>query len=282
MKPVLKIIFKEDLQKIFDHFSSIFDTKILFYSSEGEIIKVGLNRPNSQYCQLIQNKLYGIQSCLTTDQQKRNEARSKGKTIRFFCHAGLREALAPIYSDGELLGYMGFGQFRQNPHIPKKVLNDWVQKYKDPAELLKAYKKLPYYSREKEEDILGLFSILVHHIVSQHMVMAKGDFLLHKIISYVHSHVDRAISLSEVASVAGRSQSTISHLFKKKLNMSFKQAVMNIKFDKAEEYFQSSPHLNVSEVAERIGYSDPLYFSRIYKKYRKMSPSQFPRGFSQN
>jgi AraC-like DNA-binding protein len=270
MKHVLKIIFKEDLQKIFDHFSSIFDTKTLFYSSEGEIIKVGLNRPNSQYCQLIQNKLYGIQSCLTTDQQKRNEAGSKGKTIRFFCHAGLREALAPIYSDGDLLGYMGFGQFRQYPDIPKKVLNDWVQKYKDPTELIKAYEKLPHYSKEKEEDILELFSIMVHHIVSQ----------LHKIISYIHSHIDSIISLSEVSSFVGRSQSTISHLFKKKLNLSFKQTVMNIKFDKAEEYFQTSPHLKVGEVAEKIGYDDPLYFSRIYKKYRKISPSQFHKKFS--
>lgn len=280
MKHVLKIIFKEELQKIFDHFSSIFDTKTLFYSSEGEIIKVGLNRPNSQYCQLIQNKLYGIQSCLTTDQQKRNEARSKGKTIRFFCHAGLREALAPIYSDGDLLGYIGFGQFRQYRDIPKKVLDDWIQKYKDPTELVKAYEKLPHYSKEKEEDILELFSSLVHHIVSQHMVIAKGDFLLHKIVSYIHSHIDSVISLSEVSSYVGRSQSTISHVFKKKLNMSFKQAVLNIKFDKAEEYFQTSPHLKVSEVAEKIGYEDPLYFSRIYKKYRKISPSQFHKKFS--
>jgi AraC-like DNA-binding protein len=257
VKHVLKIIFKEELQKIFDHFSSIFDTKTLFYSSEGEIIKVGLNRPNSQYCQLIQNKLYGIQSCLTMDQQKRNEAKSKGKAIRYFCHAGLREAL-----------------------VPKKVLNDWVQKYKDPTELVKAYEKLPHYSKEKEEDILELFTSLVHHIISQHMVIAKGDFLLHKIISYIHSHIDSVISLSEVSSFVGRSPSTISHVFKKKLNMSFRQAVMNIKFDKAEEYFQTSPHLKIGEVAEKIGYDDPLYFSRIYKKYRKISPSQFHKKYS--
>jgi YesN/AraC family two-component response regulator len=55
---------------------------------------------------------------------------------------------------------------------------------------------------------------------------------------------------------------------------------MNIKFDKAEEYFQASPHLKVGEVAEKIGYDDPLYFSRIYKKYRKISPSQFHKKFS--
>jgi AraC-like DNA-binding protein len=280
MKHVLKIIFKDDVQKIFDHFSSIFDIRILFYSAEGNIIKVGLNRPNSRFCQLVQNKLYGRQACLDTDQQKRNEAKAKGKTIHYFCHAGLKEALTPIYTDGELLGFMGIGQFRQHHDISKNVLNDWIQKHGDPSSLLEAHAKLPYYSKEKAEAILELFSILVNHIVSQHMITAKGDFLFYKIISYIHSNIESPITLDEISSFMEKSNSTISHLFRKKLQMSFKEAVINIKFDKAEEYFQTCPDMKIREVADKVGYSDPLYFSRIYKKYRKMTPSQYKKKYS--
>jgi len=277
MKHVLKIIFKDKVQTIFDLFSSIFDVRIIYYSPEGNIIKVGLNRPNSRYCQLIQNKLHRTQSCLSTDQQKREEAKSKGKTIQYSCHADLKEVLTPIYNDGYLLGFMGYGQFRQNNSISSRILNAWIQKYEDPSELTEAYKALPYYEREKAQDMLELFSVLVNHIVSKHMITAKGDFLLQKVLEYIHSNIEDPVSLYEISSYVGRSSSTISHLFKNKLNMSFKETMINIKLDKAEEYFRTYPHLKISEVAEKIGYSDPLYFSRIYKKYRLKTPSQYKK-----
>ena len=34
-------------------------------------------------------------------------------------------------------------------------------------------------------------------------------------------------------------------------------------------------HLSVSEVAEVVGYKDPLYFSKVFKKATGMSPKQF-------
>jgi YesN/AraC family two-component response regulator len=277
MKHVLKIIFKDEVQTIFDLFSSIFDVRIIYYSPEGNIIKVGLNRPNSRYCQLIQNELHRKQSCLSTDQQKREEAKSKGKTIQYSCHADLKEVLTPIYNDGYLLGFMGYGQFRQNNSISSRILNAWIQKYEDPSELTQAYQALPYYEREKAQDMLELFSVLVNHIVSKHMITAKGDFLLQKILEYIHSNIEDPVSLYEISSYVGRSSSTISHLFKNKLNLSFKETMINIKLDKAEEYFRTCPHLKISEVAEKIGYSDPLYFSRIYKKYRLKTPSQYKK-----
>lgn len=277
MKHVLKIIFKDEVQTIFDLFSSIFNVKIIYYSPEGNIIKVGLNKPNSGYCQLIQNKLYGKQFCLSTDQQKREEVKSKGKTIQYSCDADLEEVLTPIYSNGDLLGFMGYGQFRQNNSISSRVLNDWIQKYKDPSELTDAYKALPYYKREKAQDILELFSVLVNHIVSQHMITAKGDFLLQKVLEYIHSNIEDPVSLNDISSYVGRSSSTISHLFKNRLSMSFKESIISIKLDKAEEYFRSCPHLKIREVAEKIGYSDPLYFSRIYKRYRLKTPSKYKK-----
>jgi len=277
MKHVLKIIFKDEVQTIFDLFSSIFDVKIIYYSPEGNIIKVGLNKPNSRYCQLIQNKLYGIQSCLSTDQQKREEAKYKGKTIQYSCHADLKEVLTPIYNDGYLLGFMGYGQFRQHNSISRRVLKAWIQKYNDPSELTEAYRALPYYTKEKAQDILELFSVLVNHIVSQHMVTAKGDFLLQKVLEYIHSNIEDPVSLNDISSYVGRSSSTLSHLFKNRLGMSFKEAMINTKLDKAEEYFRTCPHLKIREVAEKIGYSDPLYFSRIYKKYRLKTPSQYKK-----
>jgi len=45
--------------------------------------------------------------------------------------------------------------------------------------------------------------------------------------------------------------------------------------EKAEEYMMSDPNLSIREIAFKLGYEDPYYFSRLYKKHRKVPPSKF-------
>ena len=277
MKDSLWIIFKDDVQNIFDHFSSTFDLKILFYSVGGEIIKVGRNRPNSRYCRFMQDKLFGINACLDIDREGRERAKAAGKTYGHFCHAGIKELFTPVFDDGRLLGYIGFGQFRQSGKVPAKVMKAWMGKGLDPAELTTAFLELPFYSKEKEADIRELFSFLFNYIISQQMIAAKGDLTLHKALSYIQAHLDGPIRLSEVAAAVGRSRSTVSHLFKERMKTGFKKTVLDIRFDKAQEYFRLAPHLKIKEVAERVGYEDALHFSRIFKKHRRFSPREYIR-----
>ncbi len=277
MKHVFQVIFKDDVQKIFDHFSSTFDLKILFYSPEGEIIKVGLNRPNAPYCQLMQDKLYGIDACLSKDLALREKAKASGKIVDQTCHACVKDVVVPIFNDESLLGYIGYGQFRQTASLPPAIRAVIIRKGLNLTAAKTAFLQLPFYSKEKEAAIKELFSYLIDYIVSQHMIVAKGDLILYKAFSYIHAHINEKIDLDDIAKAVGRSRSTISHLFKKKMSFGFKRTVLNIRFDKAEEYMRIAPHLKIREIAERVGYEDSLHFSRIYKKHRMISPRQFMR-----
>ena len=48
----------------------------------------------------------------------------------------------------------------------------------------------------------------------------------------------------------------------------------SIKLDRAK-YYLCSTNMTIKEVAESVGYDNPLYFSRIFKKYFGVSPSKF-------
>ena len=274
MNRILTPILDDNLQKIFDHFSSILDIRILFYSPTGEIIKVGLNRPNSNYCSLIQKELKGRQRCLELDDEKRNEAAAAKKTICYTCHAGLKESITPIYSDNILLGFIGFGQFRTEEQIPAGIKETW--KTREDSEQLEAeYMSLPLFPPEKLDHILGLFSIIINHIVTHRLVTMKGDLLIFKIISWLKENIHLPLSLTETAEKFDRSESTISHLFNRKTGMSFKKNLILMKLEKAEEYLERYPDIKISEVAVKTGYEDPLYFSRLFRKYRGISPREY-------
>lgn len=274
MKRPLETILKQDVQRIFDHFRSCFDICIVFYNAVGEALNAGLNKPDSSYCKLIQNGLYGHNVCLDLDEARRRESAEKRELICYECHAGLVEAIKPIYYERNLLGFVMIGQFRSRDSIPDRILTDWLRD-RDPFDLQTAYESLPYVPEKRVEDILGLFSILVDYIVMQHMVMLRGNMVLHELVSYMETHIDEDITLSDAARLARKSPSTVSHLFTRELGKSFKQTLIELKLRKAEEYMTNEPGITVNEVAARVGYADPLHFSRIYKRHRSEAPSIF-------
>lgn len=65
-----------------------------------------------------------------------------------------------------------------------------------------------------------------------------------------------------------------SHRFKAFTGLSPIQFLNSLRIERAKELLLAE-HLSVSEVAEVVGYKDPLYFSKAFKKATGMSPKQF-------
>jgi len=273
-KRPLETILKPDVQRVFDHFSACFNIRILFCSPSGMELNVGLSRSDSHYCQLVQDCLYGREPCMSLDKAKQKEAAEFGGMICYKCHAGLVEAIKPILYGDDLLGFVVIGQFRSGHKVPESVSADWQDKVGSSG-LARSYARLKFVPQHKIDDILGLFSVLVDYMVSQHMVMRHGSMVVNDLVSYMESRPEAALSLQDAAEMVHKSPSTVSHLFKSKLGKSFKETQTEIKLKRAEDYLSADPEMTVAEAADKVGYSDPLYFSRIYKKYRGVAPSEF-------
>lgn len=69
--------------------------------------------------------------------------------------------------------------------------------------------------------------------------------------------------------------------FQEKLGMSPLKYMTNLRMKKACSMLSAVGHqkdITVAEVARSCGFDDPLYFSRVFKKYRGQSPSEFIKG----
>lgn len=267
--------FKKEIQEIFDSFTSCFTIRINYFTPNVRELKVGLHKPVCSYCSLIQNKLGMKELCIQSDKAQCKEASEKRELVSYTCHAGLQEAIHPIFFENSLLGFIVIGQFRNTDTIAPHIIQACSEKDINVNKLTKAFMKIPEYDDKQTQNILNLFKILVKFIVSQQMIARKGNMILNTIIHYIEENIDNPISLSDVAHLVGKSNSYISHLFKKNFDKSFSQICIEMKLNKADDYFRIMPDITISEVAYKLGYEDPLYFSRIYKKYRKISPKEF-------
>ncbi|PYG89758.1 two-component system response regulator YesN [Ruminiclostridium sufflavum DSM 19573] len=98
--------------------------------------------------------------------------------------------------------------------------------------------------------------------------------ILRKAIDYIHEHYNEQVTLNEVAENIYVSTFYISRMFKKELGISFVDYLNDVRIEKAKELLKDVKY-KTYEVAEMVGIPDPHYFSKIFKKYSGMTPSEY-------
>ncbi|MDR1905131.1 MAG: AraC family transcriptional regulator, partial [Treponema sp.] len=119
-------------------------------------------------------------------------------------------------------------------------------------------------------------------IVMREYLNVHQPGLTEKILRWLDNHITDTIELDTLASAMCCSRSTISHTIKRRLGMSFKQLCAQKKVHRFEKIIAVEPLLTIAEAALRVGYDDPLYFSRLYKKIRLITPSAYVKSVRDN
>ena len=92
--------------------------------------------------------------------------------------------------------------------------------------------------------------------------------------AYIEKNFRKDISLDDVSREVDISPYYFSKLFKQETGKNFIEHLTEIRLKNARELLQNS-QLSIKEICAQLGYSDPNYFSRIFKKYEGVTPSEF-------
>lgn len=95
-------------------------------------------------------------------------------------------------------------------------------------------------------------------------------------ISYINKNCYHKISLDEISSYVGISPSYLSKIFKAETGLNITGYITKLKMEKAASLIKAaSSDTYLKEIALQVGIEDQLYFSRIFKKYYGISPSEY-------
>lgn len=271
MKTHIDFIFQNKAKQIFDTFTRLLDVRIVFFSSDGIEIIAGAGRPLCEYCGLLRYQLGLEQNCRKNDLEKQAQAGQKSELIVYTCHGGMIEAVLPVNMVNRTIGYIMIGQFRNSRKCPAGLRNMWKSR-KGNDELYEAFLKAPYYTKQKTETIMELFSLFTEQIISQHLIITKSSDSIARLISFIDENPHLNISLNEAADMIHMSTSSLSHQFRKITGKSFKQYIIDNKLAVADKWLKEPGGMKVYQIAEKLGYNDPYFFSRLYKKHRGYSP----------
>lgn len=97
-------------------------------------------------------------------------------------------------------------------------------------------------------------------------------------IQYFHDNYNKEISIEDYAISRGMSISWFIRNFKQYTNTTPMQYIVSIRITNAQVLLETTNY-NITEIGAIIGYDNPLYFSRIFRKQKGVSPSEYRKQY---
>ena len=118
--------------------------------------------------------------------------------------------------------------------------------------------------------------IMIHRVLINNPP-GKSSFLITEMdeaVQYFHANYNQTISIEDYSAEHNMSVSWFIRNFKEYTNVTPAQYILSLRISNARTLLENTAY-NVSEISNIVGYENPLYFSRIFKKQCGMSPSEF-------
>jgi len=95
-------------------------------------------------------------------------------------------------------------------------------------------------------------------------------------IELMRNHLDRPLKMVHLAGICGFSPPHFTSLFRAQTGFAPKDYFTRLKMHHASQLLNGT-NLSVKEIASRLGYDDPLHFSRVFKQLNALSPTDHRR-----
>jgi len=165
------------------------------------------------------------------------------------------------------------------PELPfllnDKILDSFMLK-----KLISSFHELTKYWISDSLDKQLKCNMLLTGIINLLLVKAYGNDVaydkvrkVNKLTEFMTEHYHHHITLDTLASNIKISPNYLCSLFKEVTNKTPTEYLLNIRINKAKELLKDG--LSVTEVSSVVGFNDIYYFSKCFKKYTGLSPSQY-------
>lgn len=124
--------------------------------------------------------------------------------------------------------------------------------------------------------LLRQIFILIQRQLSRCPKVGSGfmDSEIETAVRYFQQHYNTPLSIEEYASSRGISVSWFIRSYRELTGFTPMQYILSIRIANAQNLLETTEY-NMTEISGILGYENPLYFSRVFKKQVGVSPSQF-------
>lgn len=180
------------------------------------------------------------------------------------------------------MGAFFYGQFHEKESSVEgkwNQISSCLRSWGMPVDEMKQkYCSLPVFDREQVEHIRRLLSTFAELCAECSLFTATHDPRLLEIERYVDLHLNRTISLPELASLLHMNASYLSSYFQKNYQICLTDYIREKRIQKACHLLENT-RLPIHTIAEMVGFNDQNYFTKVFQKQMKITSTNYRKSF---
>lgn len=238
-------------------------------------------RQVAPYCAVIRESGPGLKACQACDRKGCEAARREKKTQIYRCHAGLTEAVTPLYMGEVLIGYLLFGHVFPYPSREEGaavLLSNCAEYGIAPDRLREAVRQALPLSEEYVRSAAHILHAVASYLILEHMATLKEDILEVRLDAYISAHYTEPLSAAELAERLGIGRTQLYELTRKLYGQGLAARVRALRMEKARSLLRVQPGIPLSEIAWQCGFHDYNYFIAVFSREVGMPPNAYRKA----
>ena len=137
-------------------------------------------------------------------------------------------------------------------------------------------KKPGFYELDITICLQSMWRLLLEHITYEPQTSRENSLeydRIKKILSYIEENYQNKITLNDIAGHIHLCESECTRLFKRHMNTTLFAFLQEYRIERSLEFLQADQP--VSAVADKAGFSDPNYYSKVFAKIKGCSPREY-------
>lgn len=127
------------------------------------------------------------------------------------------------------------------------------------------------------KNFLGIVEILTENNMLKQITSDKHykNLYIEQSVKYIADNYNNPeLSINDIATHISIHKNYLSSLFKRDMGVTFTQYLMQKRLEQATVLLKNTDY-SIANIANMVGYVDPLYFSKLFKKYNNLSPLNY-------
>ena len=263
---------KEQLDKVLADFYEITHLSVSIW--DADFHQLGFQpREMPPFCKMIRSKPEGLALCRKSDMRIFAKAGKERCPQTHTCHAGLCDTAVPILYEGQLLGYLIFGQIKYVDSVKNAGKIRGISSFLklNGKKLSALYDSIIPCTREYIESASRILYASTAYLWLSEMIKINKNYLPAQIDLYIKNHITEKITLGELCREFYISKNKMYRLFRENFHCTIGQYLLKKRLDLAVNLIRSTD-VPIYEIAARVGINDSNYFIKVFKKEMGVTP----------
>ncbi len=239
---------------------------------------INLFEGHPPFCRALNACPEGHRRCVACDAWKVRSYAASGGFQFYRCHAGICEAVMPLFDRNHPLAYLVFGCFLDDEPMEEqwqrtRATLDWYPG--GPDSLRDAFLQFRQYAAPELKAYAETLEALAAYIQLKEMIRLTEQTDAQKLAIYLDQHYMERLSLESVSQQLHIGRTKLCRLAKELSGgRTLTYLIAQRRIDAAKVLLLEND-LPVSAVAEAVGISDYNYFSRVFRSLTGTTPRTF-------